>query len=58
MPKLKMLISIAVAFLFGGLCSLFDIPLPAPPTLVGAGLVVTITLSYVAGQKYHAKRNN
>ncbi|MFZ3003174.1 MAG: DUF1427 family protein [Undibacterium umbellatum] len=35
----------------GGLCRWLDIPSPAPPTPVGALLVVAMTLGYlVAGQ--------
>lgn len=50
MTYLKLGISLIIAFAVGGLCSVFDIPLPAPPTLEGAALVLTITSGYLIGQ--------
>jgi len=38
------LIGIALGFAIGAFCRWFDLPLPAPPRLVGALLVVTMTL--------------
>ena len=32
----------------GGACRWFDIPVPAPPRIVGALLVVAMTLGYMA----------
>jgi len=38
-----------LAFLVGALCRRFDVPLPAPPKLFGAVLVVVMTLGYLVG---------
>lgn len=43
------IIGLALGLLIGALCRYFDIPLPAPPKLVGALLVVTMTLGFLAG---------
>ena len=43
------IISIALCLAIGGLCRYFDVPLPAPPKLVGALLVVAMTLGFLAG---------
>jgi XapX domain-containing protein len=37
-----------VGFLIGAGCRWFDVPVPSPPTLLGACLVVAITLGYLA----------
>lgn len=36
-----------LAFMIGVVCRLTEIPVPAPPALMGAGLVVAITLGFV-----------
>ena len=41
------LIGIALGLAIGVACRLLDIPLPAPPKLVGALLVLAMTLGYV-----------
>lgn len=46
------LISALVAFAIGAGCRLADIPLPAPPRLEGALLVVAITLGAMAGASF------
>jgi XapX domain-containing protein len=42
-----LLIGIALGLAIGFCCRWFDIPLPSPPNLVGALLVVAMTLGYV-----------
>jgi XapX domain-containing protein len=42
------LIGLALGLLIGSGCRWFDIPLPAPPRLVGALLVVAMTLGFLA----------
>jgi len=45
------LIGVSVGFLIGAGCRYFDIPSPAPPRLIGALLLVAMTLGFVvAGQ--------
>jgi XapX domain-containing protein len=45
---MKILIGVAVAFLIGAGCRFFDVPVPSPPILPGALLVVAMTLGYSA----------
>ncbi|WP_425258817.1 DUF1427 family protein [Rubrivivax sp. RP6-9] len=45
MPEL--MISLALGLAIGGACRWFDLPLPAPPRLVGALLVVAMTGGFV-----------
>jgi XapX domain-containing protein len=42
-----LLISLALGLGIGVGCRWFDLPLPAPPKLVGALLVVSITLGFI-----------
>jgi XapX domain-containing protein len=41
-------IGIALGLTIGGFCRWADIPLPAPPKLVGALLVLAMTLGFLA----------
>ncbi len=45
---MKLVIGAAVAFLIGAGCRCFDIPVPSPPLLPGALIVVAMTLGYSA----------
>jgi XapX domain-containing protein len=42
-----LLIGIVLGLTIGFCCRWFDIPLPSPPSLVGALLVVSMTLGFV-----------
>ncbi|MEM7524712.1 MAG: DUF1427 family protein [Pseudomonadota bacterium] len=42
-----LLIAVAMGFGIGAVCRWFDIPLPAPPKLVGALLVLAMTLGFL-----------
>jgi XapX domain-containing protein len=42
------LIGLVLAFGIGAACRWFDIPAPAPPRVVGALLVVAMTLGFLA----------
>ena len=44
---LHLLIAMALGLGIGVACRWFDLPLPAPPKIVGALLVLTMTLGYV-----------
>lgn len=44
-----LLIAVALGLAIGVACRWFDLPLPAPPKMVGALLVVSITLGYILG---------
>lgn len=41
------LIAVAMGFSIGAVCRWFDIPSPAPPRLVGALLVLAMTLGFL-----------
>ena len=43
---IKILLGLVLGFLIGAGCRWFDIPAPSPPTLIGACLVVSVTLGY------------
>jgi len=45
--NMKSLLGIALAFAIGFACRAFDIPSPAPPIIVGALLVVAMTVGYL-----------
>ena len=41
------LVGLTLGFLIGAGCRWFDLPLPAPPRIVGALLVVFMTLGFI-----------
>jgi XapX domain-containing protein len=41
-------VGLTVGFLIGAGCRFFDIPSPAPPRLIGACLLVAMTLGFIA----------
>jgi len=53
---MKFLIGAIVAFLVGGGCRYFDIPVPSPPVLPGALLVVAMTVGYSAADRVLAHK--
>lgn len=50
MNTLNILVGITLALFIGFICRVFDLPLPAPPKLVGALLVVAMTLGFIVGK--------
>lgn len=48
---LKTIIGVALAFALGAACRWIDIPVPAPNKLIGAVLVVAVTLGYLAADR-------
>ena len=44
---IKIVIGLGLGFLIGAGCRRFDVPVPAPPRLVGALLVVAMTLGFL-----------
>ena len=44
---MKILIGFLIAFVIGAACRYFDIPVPTPPKLIGALIIVAMTLGYV-----------
>jgi len=53
----KIIIGLGVGFLIGVGCRYFDIPVPSPPVLPGALLVVAMTLGYSATDRLLTARN-
>ncbi len=51
----KTIIGLSLGFGIGLGCSLLAIPVPAPPVLVGALLVVAMTLGYTMTDRYLAR---
>jgi XapX domain-containing protein len=47
----KIIAGMILGLLIGAACRWFDIPLPGPPKLVGALLIVAITLGYTGTDK-------
>ena len=45
------IIGITLGLLIGFICRWFDLPLPAPPRIVGALLVVAMTLGFMMGSQ-------
>ena len=52
----KTFIGLALAFSIGAVCRLAGIPVPAPPALIGALLVMAMTTGYVLTDRYAARR--
>ncbi len=53
---LKIVAGLTLGLLIGVGCRWFDVPLPGPPKLVGALLVVSMTVGYLATDKLIATR--
>jgi XapX domain-containing protein len=49
---MKAAIGLVLAFALGFACRAFDIPSPAPPLILGALLVVAMTVGYIAVDQY------
>ena len=53
---LKVIVGVLLGLLIGAACRWFDIPVPSPPKLTGALLVVAMTVGYLATDKLIAAR--
>ncbi len=54
---IKIVIGLVVGFLIGVGCRYFDIPVPSPPVLPGALLVVAMTLGYTSTDRLLSRRD-
>ena len=54
----KIAIGLSLGVGIGVICRLIDLPLPAPPVLTGALLVVAMTLGYLAVDAVAKHREN
>jgi XapX domain-containing protein len=52
----SLLIGLVLAVSIGAFCRLVGLPLPAPPVLIGALLVVAMTIGYQTGERLFAHR--
>lgn len=53
---MKSIIGLVVAFSIGVVCRLAVLPLPAPPVIVGALLVVAMTTGYILVDRFFSHR--
>ena len=53
---MKIALGLLLALAIGVCCRLVAIPLPAPPVLIGALLVLAMTLGYVVTDRFAAHR--
>ncbi|WP_300530478.1 DUF1427 family protein [Maricaulis sp.] len=53
---MKIAIGLVLAFLIGVICRVADIPVPAPPALIGALLVVSMTSGFLLMDRHLARR--
>lgn len=53
---MKIALGLLLGLLIGVICRLVPLPLPAPPVLTGALLVVAMTLGYIAVDRFVAVR--
>jgi len=49
-------IGLLLAFGIGAACRWFELPVPAPPKLLGALLVVAMTMGYLGADRFKASR--
>ena len=54
---MKLLVGLTLSFLIGISCRYFDIPVPSPPVLPGALLVVAMTLGYTAADRLLVRKD-
>ena len=53
---MKVFIGLALGFGIGLVCSAFNLPLPSPPILLGAVLVLCLTTGHILMDKFLEKR--
>ncbi len=55
---IKITIAVMIGFMVGALCRWFDLPVPAPPQLLGVLLIASITLGYILTDRFIARRTS
>jgi XapX domain-containing protein len=54
---MKVVIGLVISFLVGAGCRFFDIPVPSPPVIPGALLVLAMTVGYSSANVVLNRRN-
>ena len=54
---MKIMIGIVISFVVGAGCRFFDIPVPSPPVIPGALLVLAMTVGYASTNAVLNRRN-
>jgi XapX domain-containing protein len=54
--RMKVVLGLLLGLAVGAVCRYLVIPLPAPPVLTGALLVVAMTLGYIAADRWLCRR--
>lgn len=54
---LKTVIALILGLLIGVFCRWFDVPVPSPPKLIGALLVMAMTVGYITTDKWLAVKS-
>jgi XapX domain-containing protein len=54
---MKTALAFVIALLIGAGCRWFEIPVPSPPRLIGALLVLTMTVGYLATDRLIARNH-
>lgn len=52
---LKLIIGILIAFSIGAACRYFDLPVPAPPAIMGVVLILAISVGYIVTDNFMTK---
>jgi XapX domain-containing protein len=55
---IRIIIGLLLGLLIGVACRWFDVPVPSPPKLIGALLVVAMTVGYIATDKLLTVKSN
>ena len=58
MSNIKIVIGLLLGFAIGFVCAIAGIPSPAPPVLIGALVVVAMTVGWTATDYFFAHRPN
>ncbi len=53
---MKICIGLFLCFVIGGACRYFGLPVPAPPALMGALLIVSMSCGYILVDHYLTRR--
>ncbi len=53
---IKSVIAILLALAIGAACRWFEVPVPAPPKLFGALLIIATTLGYIMADTFLSRR--